>query len=331
METRSHSFRASWLRSLTGPGLCLSALLGAGFLGCMAEPEGPKAPLIDDPLPLDDRLSGTSSTTNWPEENQGCDDDYRIVQRSDSGLTLQFWITENNTPVLVKLTGVLTFYKGGVIPVFDSVPAVRRQFIETDSLEVPLDSLHGHIGSGGDDVTFSIRIESTREGEKVEAILIGYVYSFSEKRFLRTPQSASPNISYFLRKPAYSLRGPVDALLNSLPTVKGNPKFSFYIPGSPYHWSRTMNDIVELGPIPRNDGYPMRLLRMTEGEGPNGEALLETFEVQFGSEKKVTLENGVYHELYLRMIQPLWSGHKSSALTLRDTVPAMRVGGKYCF
>ncbi|MDB5048692.1 MAG: hypothetical protein JWO30_1763 [Fibrobacteres bacterium] len=307
---------------LPSPRWTLLMLIVGALTGCLSEPAPGSGPVDTENsiLPTDDDMAGASSTTNWPPP-EACGHDVQVLFRMDSTLSLLFW----NSQVPAQVRGKVSFYKSGGIPSIAPIKTWEWEFPEGDSLPIPLDRLKDSLAIPGDDtLSFSMRVES---GES-QCLLIGYVYSLKQKRFLRSPVSLFPGKTYFLKKPVYFFEGRSDTLQKALPSTSGNSTTSIYIPGTPYYWIKEPGAIIKLGPIPQG-AYPLRLLRVTDVDGKGKESLVEIFDIMFEDISR-PVGAGVVYDQFFRLVNPLWSGKMSTLLSLREAPVLDTTGGIPC-
>jgi hypothetical protein len=299
------NFRPDASRAL-GRGLsAFTALVCISLMGCLSESGTGNGAKSDQSGIIDDNLrAGASSSTNWPNEGNPV---YEIHGRVDSALVLHF--LDVGAPA--KISGKVTFYQGGIIPALDSVPSFEWPFSGTDSIEVPLNMLQDSLEvQGGDTLSFSMKVDA--DGN--ECLLVGFIYSIHQKKFLRDHFSLFPESTHFLVKPEYSFRGDLDSLLPHLPPVTGNVQTSFYIPGTSYYWKKGLVSPLDIGPLPKGS-YPLRLIRISDPESGSG-SKVEIFEIKFVNDAVFNTGWIYFPRFYL--MQTLWSGDRSPALQLRN-------------
>jgi hypothetical protein len=247
------------------------------YLGCLSpdavdsESNEKKAGAIEDP----DLLAGSSSRTTWPPDLVG-DTSISITWKANKTLVFSFRFLDSlHNPISFKVSGTLTLYKSGGIPVLDSIPSIQVPFTDQDSLIISDSLLANFIMQNKDSVGFNVKLESPKWGN---SFLLGFIYSQSAELFFNPPTSVTSLYSNYFVEGEYFFKGPCD--LNNIisdPISKANSILSFYIPGTPYFWE-AMPDSIFLGPLAKAN-YPLRLLRITElGAGRKGSEV-EIFEI----------------------------------------------------
>jgi hypothetical protein len=284
------------------------AILLFALSGCLkpesaSGPEQNPNPLIEDP----DLRAGATSSTNWPQEDAH-PRQLNVGGQADSVLKLFF--RDLLTPY--KLSGRLTFYRGGAIPALESVATRSLVFSDTDTVLVEASVFSSLAREGRDTVSFSIRVES----DTAQAFCYGFTYSIKQKAFLSSPFSSASARSASVTNPRYYFRGKADtSLLSYGPSDHGKSEWCFYIPGSPYFWKVKIGDSLEIGPLPSGT-YPIRLIRIIKPDASLNKSLLELYEVELFK----TQIDSAHHEVeqIIRVGKKILSSEVPSSFSIRS-------------
>lgn len=222
------------------------------------------------------RLTGASSSTNWPA-------DIAQSQRfatwsSDPDLVLRFFDFPPVFPpaeVPAKLKGTLHFYPGQAIPAFAPLPKHSFAFAETESLRVDMPAVLAALSASTDTVSLNIHIDLDSLGGWIH----GLRFDRATGRIIASPDSATPEKRVILKEPKYYFQGSVPEVTSLLPVTAGTkPEISFYIPGSPY-FCKAQSDSFHVGPLPRQ-AYPLRVIRTSASRVDPGGTLVEIWELR---------------------------------------------------
>lgn len=232
-------------------------------------PEETESGIVDTDL-----LAGATSSTNWPAEDV-FPNRISVLGRADSQLVIRFY--EIIGPI--KVSGRITLFKGGVIPVLDSVPLTTFLFSDQDTLLIPESAFMPLREKDSDTVRFSLKIET----DTSECFFLGFAYSIRQNAFITSPFSILSLSSAILTKSHYSFKGRVDSALGLLgPSFAGKSEWCFYIPGTPFFWKADRvksGEILEVGQLPTGS-YPLRLIRVLAQEANQRMNLLEVYSIK---------------------------------------------------
>jgi hypothetical protein len=251
------------------------ALLAAclALVGCLQTDPTGKGP--DEPAStgIQDagQLAGATSTTNWPNDDGG-----RIFWQvrgvADTVLSLTFTGFDRKH---TAAAGTVTVYEFGVIPALDSVHSIMVPFSRRDTLRLSPAAFLPLFKNGQDTLRFSLGIEA----ESNHCLLVGFMYSVKEGRFLTTPFNTIPE--FRMGHSGFSYKGPTDTSLSKIgPSFPEKNQWCFYIPGSPYFWMVDPDSVLDIGPVPYGS-YPLRLLRIIPEEGRPDKRRMEIIAMNF--------------------------------------------------
>lgn len=246
----------------------LFCLAGALLVfGCLqpdsTAPGGNNAPVtIGD----EDRLSGATSSTNWPTEDAGTQP-IQVSGTADSVLSLSFRQapSEGMVPVPTRLAATVLLYRSGYNPLFDSIPTLRLEFPASDTFKLSQDDFKPLIQGDIDTLRFTVEIRT----DTVRGIFPGFTYSIKGKKFLEWPYPINEVGTKDLSNPHYKFGGLLDGVFRSFQSdTSGNAKFYYYIPGSPYFWQPSFgHDSLYIGPTVKGR-LPLRCVRVRNQPGP---------------------------------------------------------------
>jgi hypothetical protein len=243
------------------------------LIGCLQTDPAGKGP--DEPAStgIQDagQLAGATSTTNWPNDDAG-----RIFWQvrgvADTVLSLTFTGFDRKH---TSAAGTLTVYEFGAIPALDSVRSILVPFSRTDTVRLSAAAFSPLFKNGQDTLRFSLEIEADTN----HCLLVGFIYSVKERRFLATPFKTEPEIR--MGHSGFSYNGPTDTSLSKIgPSFPGKKQWCFYIPGSPYFWMVDPDSVLDIGPVPYGS-YPLRLLRIIPEEGRSDKRRMEIIAMKF--------------------------------------------------
>jgi hypothetical protein len=267
------------------------------FTACM-KPEsiaGAKPDLSESGIIDNDLLAGATSSTNWPPEEVFPN---RISARgeADSQLVIQFY--EFITPA--KVTGKVTLFQGGIVPLLDSVPSRSFEFSEKDTLFIPESAFIPLRQQDSDTVRFSLKIET----DTSECLFLGFAYSIKQKVFINSPFSIPSLSTAILTESKFSFKGTVDSSLALFgPSFAGKSEWCFYIPGTPYFWMAERvkaGDTLNVGRLPTGK-YPLRLIRIQAQAANQRMNLLEVYSIKV-TRDSTTISRGFSLDLGNRIL-----------------------------
>jgi hypothetical protein len=247
--------------------------LGLALSGCLQTDPAGKGPDEREPTGIQDagQLAGATSSTNWPTDDGG-----RIAWTvrgvADTAISLRFTGSDG---AFCPATGTFTLYEFGPIPALDSVRSLAIPFSSMDTVRLSPEAFLPLFPNGEDTLRFSLNITT----DTSQCLLVGFVYSVKEGRFLSSPLPSRP--SFRMRNAGFSFRGEADTSLSKIgPSFAGKNQWCFYIPGSPYFWMVDPDSVLEIGPLPLGS-YPLRLLRIIPEENRSDRSRMEIIAMQF--------------------------------------------------
>lgn len=264
--------------------LCTACMKPESMTG--TPPEDRESGIVDNDL-----LAGATSSTNWPAEDV-FPERISVLGKADSQVIIHFL----NFVTPVQVTGKVTLFQGGIVPVLDSVPSISFEFTERDTVFIPESAFLPLGHAGMDTVRFSLKIET----DTTACLFLGFVYSIKLNAFINSPFSIVSSSTGILAESKYAFNGKVGADLALFgPSFAGKAEWCFYIPGTPYFWlAERVNsgDVLKVGRLPTGK-YPLRLIRIRAQEANQQMKLLEVYSIKVtqdltGFPKEYSLELG---------------------------------------
>jgi hypothetical protein len=243
-------------------------------------------------------LAGATSSTNWPQEDAGFHH-IEISGTVDSTLTLAFMQKLETTGMAktVRLSGTVTVYRCGYIPVFDSVPSIRLKLAMTDTFRISSDQLNPLFPKDMDTLRFMLEFRT----DSTMALAPGFFYSRKQGKFVDGSSIFSDQASLQLTDPHYKFAGfPDSAFSASLADTTENIDFYYYIPGSPYFWRHSFaGDTLLIGPTV-SGSFPLRCVKITTHAGPKTDYSVEIFPLSLVKE---TVNDSIHHFEQIKMFE----------------------------
>lgn len=257
----------------------VAACLAAGLLSACLKPDavGGSSQVEEPPEVLEPiLLAGATSSTNWPEEPN-----HRtrvtVMGRVDSVITLVFARAREESEGYdrVSLSGTLTLFDGSTIPAVDTVPSAGMEFVDVDSVVVPVELIHSLPTHGRDTLGFGILVKV----DTTQCFIGGFLHRKSTGKIIYSIFPENPPSAFQLLEPKYGYSAEVDTtgvthLFPPAPSVE----MSFYIPGSPFYWRPEPFGSITLSPLSEGP-YPIRLILASPASGDSSRTHVTLFEV----------------------------------------------------